>query len=435
MDDEGRCSGKITALRLAGLIREITHIGRKSVEFDVERFIESSGAKPLTAFEPRFNGLLQFGDVSNELADDSIPSLCIASRYPETPSAQCKAGDLIIVSNPDAPLPGEVARESELLGIALIESSLDPLETVLNVFLAMPIRNFFERDHPTFHPRDRVKDVQREIGKYNEGGFIILDDRGGIEGVIARISFLNQSKFRVALVDHNEYSQAIDGIEDADVLEIIDHHRLGNRATDSPITFINKVVGSTSTIVAELYRTMGFTPTRSIAGLMLSAILSDTVILKSPTSGTLDREMAGWLASIAEAEIEEYGRRMFAAGSDMGELDADKIVAQDQKLYSEGEWSFSVSQVEIVGFAPFYEREQNLRESLEATLERIGCHFCLLMVTDITLETSLLLAAGTRKVLDSISYPKMGEGLYEMKNVLSRKKQVLPYILDLLREL
>lgn len=170
------------------------------------------------------------------------------------------------------------SHEELKLGIPVITTRRTALEAAVALCLAMPVREFVEREHPTFPPSALVRDVQREIRKSNEGGFIVVDADSRVRGVVTRLSFLTLWRFRVALVDHNESSQSVDGIEEASVEEIIDHHRLGHRGTDLPITFINRVVGCTCTIIGELFRFSGQQPPREIAGLMLAAILSDTVI-------------------------------------------------------------------------------------------------------------------------------------------------------------
>jgi len=261
---------------------------------------------------------------------------------------------------------------------------------------------------------------------------IFGDDDRFVRGVIARVSFLTRSRFRVAMVDHNEFAQAVDGIEEAQVAEIIDHHRLGNRNTDTPITFINKVVGSAATIVAELYKIYGQEPSHDIAGILLSAILSDTVFLRSPTTTEPDKELAEWLASLTGLEVESYGEEMFAARSALGEAEPEQIIGQDMKVYAEGGCKFSVSQIEVVGFKRLHELKGELADALEKTRAQEACNFSCLMVTDITEESSLLLCAGEKKVLDAIAYPAVEAGLFEMKGVLSRKKQALPDLLELL---
>ena len=345
-------------------------------------------------------------------------------------------GDVeVIVACGGESVTTETLEAVEGKGVCLILSPRDVFGTALHAFLAMRLVHFLDRGQPTFKHYDRVRDVQKEISKRNEGGFIVLDDHGFAQGVITRANFLTENRFRMVLVDHNEFGQAVEGIHEADVVEIIDHHRLGNRSTDAPITFLNKVVGATATIVAELYKSHGSTPDKRIAGLLLSGILSDTVILKSPTTTPLDHEMAEWLAPIAGLDIHSYGEEMFAAGTLTEAGSPEQLIKRDMKNYAEGDWKLSVSQIEIVGFKMFEEAKDALRDALETFRERQGCQLSCLMVTDIVGESSLLLCAGESKIMDAISYPRMEQGLYEMQGVLSRKKQMVPYLLDIIRKL
>jgi manganese-dependent inorganic pyrophosphatase len=311
----------------------------------------------------------------------------------------------------------------------------EPMGQADRDLLTGTIAAMVDREHATFRPDAVVRDVQREIGRSNEGGFIIQDEEGRLSGVITRINFIADNRLRVIMVDHNEAAQAVDGIDEAEVVEIIDHHRLGARTTSLPITFINRVVGSTCTIVADLYRTAGVTPSAHDAGLMLSAMLSDTLILRSPTTTRLDRDIAAWLAGIAGIDIERHGSEMFAAGASLEGMDAKGIMNRDRKVYTEGARRFSLSQFETVGFGPILELKQTLAEELERIIESEKCSFACLMITDISRETSLLLCRGEARVLAAISYPRVEENLFEMKDVLSRKKQVLPYFADLLSAL
>jgi manganese-dependent inorganic pyrophosphatase len=309
------------------------------------------------------------------------------------------------------------------------------LEQADRDLLSGTVSPLVDREHATFRSDAVVRDVQREIAKTNEGGFIIQDDAQGLQGVITRINFIQESRLRVAMVDHNEVGQAVDGIEEADVVEIIDHHRLGARTTSLPITFINRVVGSTCTIIADLYRTSGATPPARDAGLMLSAMLSDTLVLRSPTTTPLDRAVAPWLAGIAGVSVEGHGEEMFAAGASLEGMDAGKLIARDQKIYTEGNRRFSLSQVETVGFGPLLAMKKALFDELDRILQSEKCAFACLMITDITRESSLLLCRGEARVFAAVAYPRREDGIFEMKDVLSRKKQLLPYFADLLKAL
>ena len=439
VDVNQRYIGKVTTLRLTGLIQEIPELLSKKPTFNLGDFVASSDAIVHTGITDRFEGVVSadfaLSGRSAQPIDRAGPSLYLTTLPDEDIRRAIEQGASVIVRAGTREIADETVKTARKHGACLIACPAGPLEAVIELVLAMPLGNFTDRNHPTFHPEDRVRDVQKQISKYNEGGFIVIDDSGAICGVITRVSFLTRNRFRVALVDHNEYSQAVDGIEDAEVTEIIDHHRLGNRATDSPITFVNKVVGSTATIVAEICNTHGFSPDPAIAGLLLSAILSDTVILNSPTSSPLDREMAEWLANRAGIEIQEYGERMFAAGSELADIAPEELITRDQKVYTEGEIEFSVSQIELVGYSAFYAIKDRLASALAQSREKRDFGVAFLMVTDITEYSSLLLATGNRRILDAIGYPRIEEGLYEMKNVLSRKKQLLPYMLEVIRGL
>jgi manganese-dependent inorganic pyrophosphatase len=310
-----------------------------------------------------------------------------------------------------------------------------PMEQAEKDMLSGTVSTLVDREHTTFASDAVVKDVLREISRSNEGGFIIQDEEKRLQGVITRINFISANRLRVVMVDHNEIGQAVDGIEEAEVVEILDHHRLAARTTSLPITFINRVVGSTCTIVADLYRTSGATPPAADAGLMLSAMLSDTLVLRSPTTTPLDRDIARWLAGLAKVDIEAYGGEMFAAGASLEGMDPRKIIGRDQKVYTEGDRRFSLSQFETVGFGPILEMKDALAAELERILVDEKCAFASLMITDITHEMSLLLCRGEARVLGAITYPRREENLFEMKDVLSRKKQVLPYFVDLLKTL
>jgi inorganic pyrophosphatase/exopolyphosphatase len=310
-----------------------------------------------------------------------------------------------------------------------------PLGSADGELLHGTISAIVDREHVTFRADATVHDVLREISRSNEGGFIVQGAEARLQGVITRMSFITDARLRIAMVDHNETAQAVDGMEEADVVEIIDHHRIGARTSTLPITFINRVVGSTCTIVADLYRTAGITPPARDAGLMLSALLSDTLVLRSPTTTETDRQIARWLAEACGERIEPYGERMFAAGALLEGLDAHAIVARDRKTYTESGRRFGLAQVETVGFGPLLAMRAELAAELERVCEAEQCAFACLMITDVTRETSLLLFRGEKRVMSAITYPRREEGMFEMKDVLSRKKQVLPYFADLLRAL
>lgn len=298
--------------------------------------------------------------------------------------------------------------------------------------LDRPVAEFLESPQPLFSTDELIRDAERRINNYNIGGFIVQDSAERIAGVVTRVNFLTKARFRVILVDHNEFSQSVPGIEEAELMEVVDHHRIGVRSTTNPITFINRAVGSTCTIIADMYRNAGLTPTSETAGLMLAAILSDTVILRSPTTTSVDVAMAESLAELSGVEIRPFGEELFRAGSEISALSANDIVERDRKAYQEAGFRFSVSQIETVGFSLIEEREGELRQALQDLVAGHSLDFACLMVTDITRETTRLVLSGNDRVRDAVQYPMVSPGVFDMPDVLSRKKQVLPYLMDLI---
>ena len=373
-------------------------------------------------------------DVLPRIADIMIARDALLLVSPDQPLREAYE---IIVDNRFSFLPvtderGRCVGRITALGLAgLLGRLAEGGAAGVDALLDAPIRDELEPVGPAFPACTTIRDAEQRVNQSNEGGFVVTDEAGAITGVVTRMSFMTDSRFRLALVDHNELSQSVEGVEHASVEEIIDHHRIGMHRTTEPITVINRVVGSTSTIVADLFRGSGARPSAEIAGLLLSGLLSDTVILTSPTSTDLDQSVAPWLADIAGVDAEAYGRAMFAAGSEIGSQTGREIVGQDQKFYEERERRFAVSQVEMVGFESFWDRADELRAVLDDVRSAHDLSFAALMVTDITTSTTLLLFRGAGALCDRIAYPRVAASVFEMRGVVSRKKQVLPMLLEI----
>jgi manganese-dependent inorganic pyrophosphatase len=242
--------------------------------------------------------------------------------------------------------------------------------------------------------------------------------------------------YALILVDHNELGQAVAGAEVVEILEVIDHHKLGNPHSNQPITFMTSPVGSTCTIVASLYRQQELRPDTTIAALLLAGILSDTVILKSPTTTPRDQEMAKWLEGLSGLDTATFGREMFAACSGFSAYGTlEKALRADFKLFNAGETLFGIGQIEVVGFEEFQGLKELLREELRRIRERDRLHLASLMVTDISSETTLFLAEGLDALAHVMGYPQLEPQLYELRGVMSRKKQMVPHLLQVLKYL
>jgi manganese-dependent inorganic pyrophosphatase len=234
---------------------------------------------------------------------------------------------------------------------------------------------------------------------------------------------------RLILVDHNEYSQAVTGADEAEILEVIDHHRLsGNLVSREPLRFINEPVGSTSTIVAQFFRVSDLRPSRETAVCLMAGLISDTLKLSSPTTTETDRRLLPWLAEIAGLDIDEFTRGFFEAGSILRELPPAAVIGTDRKEYVEAGWRVSISQIEELGLETFDEREKELQAALAALRTERTLDFACLLVTDITRHRSLLLTEGDQRITDALNYPRLRKGIFDLEGVVSRKKQFFPYL-------
>lgn len=218
------------------------------------------------------------------------------------------------------------------------------------------------------------------------------------------------------------------GAEDSEVIEVVDHHRLsGNLVTKEPIRFVNEPLGSTCTIVGRGFKEAGIIPERGIAICLCAGIVSDTLNLTSPTATRVDGEILHWLAEIAGIDVDEFTRGFFAAGSVLLSSSVEEALQADRKEFEENGWKLSISQVEELGLDAFWERRKSLEAELVKLVEK-GLDFACLMVTDITRHYSLLLTAGSQRVVDKLPFPALDRSLFEMEGVVSRKKQVFPML-------
>jgi manganese-dependent inorganic pyrophosphatase len=278
-----------------------------------------------------------------------------------------------------------------------------------------------------------VADARKMVDRSRQKLFPVLDDQGKLFGVISKSDLVNPPKPQLVLVDHNELSQAVTGADEADIVEVLDHHRLGGSLrSDQPIRFINEPVGSTCTLVARQFRAAGLDPTPGIALCMASGIISDTLNLRSPTTTDIDRDILKWLAGFAAVDLDQFVKEFFEVGSALRSQPASTVVREDCKEFVDRGHRFSISQIEEIGFELFWERSSELREALvELTRDR-KLDFALLLVTDIISNGSLLLMSSEPEFWEAINFPRLERYLYKLDGVVSRKKQLLPLVSQLL---
>ena len=317
--------------------------------------------------------------------------------------------------------------------VSVISSPYDTATTVRLMHLSTPAREVFSSDFYSVSPYDLLLDVKAKMRDSALRGCPVVDTGGRLAGILTRRDMLRDFRKKVILVDHNEASQAIPGIEEAEVIEVLDHHRIGSFQTLHPIYFVVEPVGCTNTLVAELYLKYGVEPEPSYAGIMLSAILSDTVIMKSPTTTERDRKIAAYLAGLAGLDIQKLGEDMFNASSDLLKKTPEEIIRTDYKIYEVGKEKIGIGQIEVIEMVTFEKIKESLLTSLNKIMLEERLTIACLLVSDIIYENSLLLFAGDSGIITRIGYPVIAPNLAELKGVLSRKKQLVPRILSVLK--
>ena len=347
--------------------------------------------------------------------------------------ASIERGVSLLVITGNHPLDDDLLRLAEGKGVSVLLTPHDTATAAWLSRLSTPVSLLAERAYTTIGEGEPVKSLKRKLLSSGEPALFIVDDDGLLAGVATKSSLMAPNPYALILVDHNELRQAVPGAEEVEILEVIDHHKLGNSHTITPITFITSPVGSTCTLVGQRYRECGIDPDPLMAALLLAGILSDTVILKSPTTTDSDRTTASCLETLSGLSLEEFGRDIFAASSSLHNYgSAEQVVEADFKLFSHDGKSIGVGQVEVVGFAEFHAMKEELLAALAELKRRDRLFIAGLMVTDITTETTLFLVEGHTRIAHVMEYPQLEPHLYELKNVMSRKKQMVPHLLKIL---
>ena len=329
----------------------------------------------------------------------------------------------------------EQAKEKE---IVIITTEQDTFTVARLINQSIPIRHFMSgRDGlVSFKMRDYVDDVKEVMMRNRYRDFPVLDNKGKFLGFISRRRLLNCRKKQVILVDHNEKSQAVNGIEQADVLEIIDHHRLSSIETMGPVFFRNQPVGCTATIVYQMYQENGVKVSSTTAGLLCAAIISDTLMFRSPTCTPLDEQSARKLAELAEVDIEMLAQAMFRAGSNLKGKTAEEICFLDFKQFTVSDMVFGVGQVNSMSEEELSEIKEKVLPHLEKARESHSLNMIFFMLTNIITESSELLCAGPEareKLINAFDLRSEMEELH-LKGVVSRKKQLVPALVEALQQ-
>jgi len=313
--------------------------------------------------------------------------------------------------------------------VSILVTPHDSATTSTLIRASVGIDDMMDQDFLSFRAGADLEQCRAEASNTNQNVFPVTDEGGRMIGIFSKSDFLQPVDKQIILVDHNEMSQAVRGTNHATILEIIDHHKIGVVATNQPILFLNIPWGSTSTIVADQYLKYNIDIPSQIAGVLMSGLISDTLNLRSPTTTSRDVEILKHLSNRAGISADALAEKLFSSGSILSVRTAAQSITSDCKEYGDRGFKFSVSQVEELGFTKFFEKKDELLLELDNYARQNNYLFSSLMVTDINTNSSYLLVRGSENFINTIDYEKTEHYIFDMPGVVSRKKQLLPYLL------
>ncbi len=433
VDDDGLIVGILTARDLAR--RYIKESGEPSSFADrpasADLIVEVLGGTLLVEPQRRLTGRLWAVTVDVETMGSTMgPNdiVVIGNRH----DAQQRAvalGVALVVSPYDGAPDDDVIAAARASGTGVVLSPLDSYVTGRLVSLSVPVREVMSRDPLVAEPDDLLADIADRIKDVHYSAAIAIDERGAPVGTVTRAELVNPVPRQVLLVDHAEQAQSVPGVAQAHIVEILDHHHVGSIETRFPVAATFDPVGSTATLVVERFRSHGREPQRPTATMLLAAVLSDTVILSSPTTTERDHDVVAYLEELLRVDARQFGTEMFEASSDVGDVPAADIIRRDAKEYevSHGR-RMCVAQIETVG-KRLLSRRPELLEAMEGVRERMDYVLYALMITDIVEKGTELLVAGDSTPVERAFAVGAEGGVLDLPGVMSRKKQVAPKLL------
>ncbi|KOM96759.1 inorganic pyrophosphatase [Clostridium botulinum] len=402
---------------------------------NIEDIIDTLNAKIAYKKEDkqRFTGNLvvaamEAKDIKNYIKEGDIVILGNRDDVQEA-ALDCKAHLLVVTGSHK--VSDKILNKAKNLGCSILVSEEDTFTTSVLITQSIPVSYIMtSSDIMSFKLSDFIEDVKEIMLKTRFRSYPVVDHNNKIVGTISRYHLISPKKKKVILVDHNEIGQSVPGLEEAEIMEIIDHHRIGGVNTASPIFFRNQPVGSTSTIIANMFFENNITPSKEIAGVLASAIISDTLLFKSPTSTELDKTILDKLAKIAEIDPKSYSVEMFKAGTSLKGKTVEGLFHEDFKNFTIGGGKIGVSQVSTMDPSSFDPLKKDMLNLMESKVKKEGYEGLVLVLTDLLKEGSFIYVIGPKKEIIASAFGKSldkNSSLYA-EGVLSRKKQVIPPI-------
>jgi manganese-dependent inorganic pyrophosphatase len=432
VDDDGVLTGVLTERALARrYIRESREASRLDAPTPVSSIIAVLEGELLCgSAEQEVRGRVWVQAMDARSASQVEPGdVVVVGDRPDSQQRALEAGvDLLVLSN-ETEADEDVVALACSKGATIVRSPLDSYVTSRMITLSEPVHALVEGDPLTVGRDDMISDISEDIKTVHYRAAVAVDRAGKPIGLVTRSDLVNPAPRRVLLVDHAERAQSVHGIDEAEIVEILDHHHIGSIETRMPVTAVFDPVGSTATLVTERFRQNDLQPERPTATMLLGAILSDTVLLTSPTATERDHVATRYLEDLLEVDAQGFGREMFEGSSDVADVSAQDLVVRDLKEYElDGGRSLSVAQIETVGSA-LADRTGELLEAVSAYRERHDQLLFALMVTDILARSTTLLVSGGEQLVERAFGETVVDGVIDLPGVMSRKKQVAPVLL------
>ena len=409
-----------------------------SIATSIDLIIKTMNAQPLIVHnkDEIFKSTILVGAASDEtfskmLDEHKSENIIVITSDREKIYEACierKVKLLIITSG--YILSKELKEQAQKNGVSVIMSPYTTSDTVMMIAYSTPVSFMADPDIKPVRPEDTISKIRQVLQDSPIRRLPVVDANNKVIGIISEHDLTNEPNIQIILVDHNELSQAVEGIENYKIQEVIDHHRIGPLSTTYPITFINKPIGSTSTLIATLYQEQKVPIPKDIASLLLCGILSDTLMLQSTTTTDIDRQTAEYLSNITDLDIQTLGLEILTAGSRIKGRTATEVIHQDMKEYREEKAIYTVSQIEVGNLKEILDRKKEFLAELEIERRANKAIFAALLVTDITQLSSILLMSTDENFKQFVTFPPLENDIYFLKDVVSRKKQLIPLITE-----
>jgi len=366
-----------------------------------------------------------------EKRDASRVALIVGNRHEIHRMAITMKLRVMIVTG-SFPVDEDLLDEARSNGTCILQTPFDSATTVQRMKFSAPAELMLQEDVTVFGAEEKLSDVREFVAAEREDVFPVVDDKNVLLGILTREGLEAELPLKLILVDHNELAQAVDGADEVPIIEILDHHRLGSQETETPITFINEVVGSSCTLVTEQFRRHGKTPTKAMAGILMGGVITDTLMLRSPTTTPRDHAVIDYLKDICNEEPKKLSVEILSVGSSIATQSPRYVLTSDKKDYKTEKYKFAVAQVEEVGFENFFQKRGELMKELKLIRKEEEYDFLGLLITNVVRETSMMLCVGEKRILDRINYTRLDDNTYDLPGVMSRKKQLLPLLLKVM---